>query len=117
MRDVLWCVTVDYQQIENGNIVNQTHGFTKEYGKFILKWFILQTHRFCRFWSGSLPSADRLTIKNVYDLDSKLTGVELTLSGAVVADSGDYECKASNKHDSVTKQVRIDVQAGSPPGE
>ena len=67
--------------------------------------------------TGSLPSADRLTIKNVYDLDSKLTGVELTLSGAVVADSGNYECKASNEHGSVIKQVRIDVQAGSPPGE
>ena len=53
----------------------------------------------------------------MYDLDSKLTGVELTLSGAVVADSGNYECKASNEHGSVTKQVRIDVQAGSPPGE
>jgi len=66
--------------------------------------------------TGSLPSTDRLTIKNVYDLDSKLTGVELTLSGAVVADSGNYECTASNKHSSVTKQVRIDVQAGSPPG-
>ena len=65
--------------------------------------------------TGSLPSSDRLTTKNVYDLDSKLTGVELTLSGAVVADSGDYECKASNKHGSVTKQVRITVQAGSSP--
>ena len=67
--------------------------------------------------TGSLPSTDRLTIKNVYDLDSKLTGVELTISGAVVADSGDYECKASNKHGSDTKQVKIDIQAGSPPGE
>ena len=67
--------------------------------------------------TGSLPTADRLTVKNVYDLDSKLTGVELTLSGSVVAGSSNYECKASNKHGSVTKQVRIDVQAGSPPSE
>ena len=36
-RDVLWCVTVDYQQRENDNIANQIHGFTIDYGKFILK--------------------------------------------------------------------------------
>ena len=36
MRDVHWCVTVDYQQIGNGNIANQIHGFTIDYGKFIL---------------------------------------------------------------------------------
>ena len=36
MRDVHLCVTVDYQQIVNGNIVNQIHGFTTDYGKFIL---------------------------------------------------------------------------------
>ena len=37
-RDVHWCVTVDYQQIEDDNIANQIHGFTMEnYGKFILK--------------------------------------------------------------------------------
>ena len=36
-RDVHWCVTVDYQQIANGNIAIQTHGFTIDYGKFILK--------------------------------------------------------------------------------
>ena len=35
--DVHWCVTVDYQQIANGNIANQIHGFTIDYGKFILK--------------------------------------------------------------------------------
>ena len=29
--------TVFYQQIENGNIANQIHGFTIDYGKFILK--------------------------------------------------------------------------------
>ena len=66
-------------------------------------------------FTGSLPSADRLTIKNVFDLDSKLTGVELTISGAAVPDSGTYECRATNKYGSVTKPVRIDVQAGSPP--
>ena len=35
-RDVHWCVTVDYQQIENDNIANQIHGFTIDNGKFIL---------------------------------------------------------------------------------
>ena len=38
-RDVHWCVTVDYQQIGNGNIANQIHGFTIDYGKFILMSF------------------------------------------------------------------------------
>ena len=28
--------TVVFQQIDNGNTVNQIHGFTIEYGKFIL---------------------------------------------------------------------------------
>ena len=28
--------TVDYQQIANDNIANQIHGFTIDYGKFIL---------------------------------------------------------------------------------
>ena len=37
MRDVHWCVTVFYQQIENCNMANQIHGFTIDYGKFILK--------------------------------------------------------------------------------
>ena len=42
-RDVHWCITVDYQQIANDNIANQIHGFTIDYGKFILiediKWW------------------------------------------------------------------------------
>ena len=29
-------VTVVYQQIDNGNIANQIHRFTIDYGKFIL---------------------------------------------------------------------------------
>ena len=36
-RDVYWCVIVFYQQIENSKIANQIHGFTIDYGKFILK--------------------------------------------------------------------------------
>ena len=35
-RDVHWCVTVDYQRIENGNIANQIREFTIDNGKFIL---------------------------------------------------------------------------------
>ena len=35
-RDVHLCVTVFYQQIENSTIANQIHGFTIDYGKFIL---------------------------------------------------------------------------------
>ena len=38
-RDVHRCVTVDYQQIVDGNIANQIHGFTIDYGKFILILF------------------------------------------------------------------------------
>ena len=30
-------ITVDYQQIVYGDIANQIHGFTIDYGKFILK--------------------------------------------------------------------------------
>ena len=41
-RDVHWCVTVFYQQIENSNIANQIHGFTIDYGKFILARVVLQ---------------------------------------------------------------------------
>ena len=52
MWDVHWCVTVFYQQIENGNIANQIHEFTIDYRKFILNinratvylgWFVAQT--------------------------------------------------------------------------
>ena len=42
-RGVHWCVTVFYQQIENSNIANQIHGFTIDYGKFILKCIIIFT--------------------------------------------------------------------------
>jgi len=68
------------------------------------------------YYSGSLPSSDRVNLNYVYDPDSTLTGAELTISGAVIADSGTYQCRATNKHGSVTKQVRIDIQAGTTPG-
>ena len=36
---------VDYQQIANDNIANQNHGFTTDYGKFMLIYIIIhQTH-------------------------------------------------------------------------
>ena len=41
-RDVHWYITVDYQQIANDNMANQIHGFTIDYGKFILKCNITQ---------------------------------------------------------------------------
>ena len=40
-RDVHWCITVDYQQIENGNIAHQIHGFTIDYGKFVLMFITI----------------------------------------------------------------------------
>ena len=36
--------SVFYQQIENGNMANQIHGFTLDYGKFILIVVNLQIH-------------------------------------------------------------------------
>ena len=36
MPNVHWCINVDYQQIVDSNIANQIHGFTIDYGKFIL---------------------------------------------------------------------------------
>ena len=44
MPDVHWCVTDDYQQIVDSNIANQIHGFTIDYGKFILIGVIIQLH-------------------------------------------------------------------------
>ena len=51
MPDVHWCVTVDYQQIVDSNIANQIHGFTIDYGKFILITYIsLSSHSNIQFW-------------------------------------------------------------------
>ena len=36
-------VTVFYQQIENGDVANQIHGFTIDYSKFIGKIVLLMT--------------------------------------------------------------------------
>ena len=63
-RDVHWCVTVFYQQIENNNIANQIHGFTIDYGKFILISDIPQ------FYLGNIRSRDafRLIAREQKDL-------------------------------------------------
>ena len=56
-HNVHWCVTVDYQQIANGNIANQIHGFTIDYGKFILNILIIQlsyTLRVLILWLADL---------------------------------------------------------------
>ena len=46
------CVTVFYQQIENGNIANQIHGFAIDYGIFILKRLIIhEMLSLARDWS------------------------------------------------------------------
>ena len=50
-RDVYWCVTVDYRQIANDNIANQIHGFTIDYGKFIL---ISVINKQIMYWSQHL---------------------------------------------------------------
>ena len=47
-RDVHWCVTVDYQQTANDDIANQIHGFTVDYGKFILNTFIVWLRKLLR---------------------------------------------------------------------
>ena len=47
-RDVHGYVTVDYQQTANGDIANQIHGFTIDYGKFILISDIPRIHVYPR---------------------------------------------------------------------
>ena len=54
---------------------------------------------------------DRTTINHIYDLEAKLTGVEMVITGAVVSDSGTYECTATNTQGTVTKQIYVQVDA------
>lgn len=68
-----------------------------------------------KFFAEEIPSG-RLKIRNLYDADAHLDGIEYYIHDAVVADSGTYECKATNKHESVSKQVRIEVLAKSSSG-
>ena len=62
MPDVHWCVTVDYQQIVDSNIANQIHGFTIDYGKFILIYNIrnLEFQATHRRYSFKLNISDTL---------------------------------------------------------
>lgn len=48
MCDVRWCITVYYQQTENGNLANQIHGFTIDYSKFILIKIIISFSKLVR---------------------------------------------------------------------
>lgn len=63
---------------------------------------------------GSLPDG-RSKINEIYDLDAKLTGVEMVITGAEISDSGTYECKATNSIGVDSKQITVTVQAGAAP--
>ena len=63
-RDVHWCVTVDYQQIANGNIANQIHGFTIDYGKFILICFRRNALAFYHEYCSLIGYATNYECKN-----------------------------------------------------
>ena len=62
--------------------------------------------------TGSNPSSERVTMNNIYDLESKLTGVEYVISAAIASDTGTYQCKANNKVNVVTKQINVSVTSG-----
>ena len=62
-RAVHWCVTVFYQQIENSNIANQIHGFTIDYGKFILIYIIMS--RLLLLWHAVNPLPSILTSRSL----------------------------------------------------
>lgn len=85
---------------------SQTIQYSILVSSFTYHWFVT-----CL---GSLPDG-RSTINEIYDLDAKLTGVEMVITGAVVSDSGTYECKATNTQGTVTKQIAVTVQAGAAP--
>lgn len=61
---------------------------------------------------GSSPSSDRVTVNNIYDLESKLTSVEYVISGVIVSDSGTYKCTAANTVNLVTKEITMTVTTG-----
>lgn len=61
-----------------------------------------------------LPS-DRSSIRDIYDLEAKLTGVLLTITNATSVDTGTYECTASNSQGTVTKAITVTVNAVASP--
>ena len=85
---------------------SQTIQYSILVSSFAYHWFVT-----CL---GSLPDG-RSTINEIYDLDAKLTGVEMVITGAVVSDSGTYECKATNTQGTHSKQITVTVQAGAAP--
>ena len=72
MRDVHWCVIVDYQQIENDNIANQIHGFTIDYGKFILIVYTTQVNS--TFHARWLVSPEVISTTHLPAAEEKQTG-------------------------------------------
>ena len=74
MRDVHWCVTVDYQQ--TANIANQIHGFTIDYSKFILITFIIihQTHYKKSDWSRAF---NQITIACELDMINAISAADI----------------------------------------
>lgn len=52
-----------------------------------------------------------MTVNNIYDLESALTGVEYVISEAIVSDSGTYKCTAANTVNLVTKEITVTVTA------
>ena len=64
------CVTVDYQIVDS-NIANQIHGFTIDYGKFILKTIIK------RCFVGTHIRAIRFAVITILWLGSKNLNVLL----------------------------------------
>ena len=68
-RDVHWCVTVFYQQIENSNIANQIHGFAIDYGKFILKLDSNTEHVF--YVLNNVFNKTIRTLQGIYSLINK----------------------------------------------
>ena len=63
MRDVHSCVTVFYQQIENGSIANQIQGFTIDYGRFILMTVMVFKHI---PWRNRMPDVRILIFGRLY---------------------------------------------------
>ena len=91
MRDVHWCVTVFYQQIENSNIANQIHGFTIDYGKFILNKNILQYR-------------DLLIVLPMRE-PSIFLGIAVSLLRAVIGSNVEMDVVALNWVADVRKQI------------
>ena len=111
-QENIWFPVLAFQSVNKYIILHtisppsQTIQYSILVSSFTYHWFVT-----CL---GSLPDG-RSTINEIYDLDAKLTGVEMLITGAVASDSGTYECKATNTQGTVTKQIAVTVQAGAAP--